>query len=445
MGHRGAKFGDDEYDPWNDKLVLSLDGGGIRGYASLLLLQELMGKVEKKETEQDAKTTSSSDSPYIESDDSSRSSYLPCHYFDYIGGTSTGGIIAIMLGRLRATVQTTLEIYERAWLETFRKRQYLFRLFRVKYEERVIKSMRLPKPGKPSWDEDSVEFLSDSLRCKTIICALRMKRNESARTPYLFRSYHAKSRDSLERNSSQDESFQILDVVRATYAAPTYFEDRKVTFFDPGFILGNPSWEIYKEVIQMHRPYQHAVKLFVSLGAKERRTSKGRSERYGTNTRPTTIVRNMRQLDDLTETMEAQIDQVVKQDPKFSYYRISLDVDGHNTELEEWRHFALKQVEQAITATAKDREEVHKDCAEALVARRRGRAQTSRWESFALGTRYRCPETDCPFAHGGKGPLFQDRNELLEHLQICHDQEPPNPANHEIISRLLDAGRTNSD
>ena len=273
-----------------------------------------------------------------------------------------------------------------------------------------------------------------------------MERNESVRTPYLFRSYHhTKSRDNLERNPDQDESFQILDVVRATYAAPAYFEDKKVTFFDPAFILGNPSWEIYKEVNQMHRPPKHAVKLFVSLGVKERRTSKGRSGNHRTNAGSTTIVRNLRQLDDLTETMEAQIDQVSKQEPRFPYFRISLDVDDHSIELDETRHFAFKQIERAIIATTKEREKLYKDCAAALVARRRERAQTSRWESFALGTRYRCPEPDCPFVQGGKGPLFQDRNGLLEHLQVYHGHAPPNPANHENISRLLDAGRTNSD
>lgn len=30
--------------------------------------------------------------------------WLPCHYFDYIGGTGTGGIVAIMLGRLKMNV-----------------------------------------------------------------------------------------------------------------------------------------------------------------------------------------------------------------------------------------------------------------------------------------------------------------------------------------------------
>lgn len=40
------------------------------------------------------------------------SHYLPCHYFDYIAGTSTGGLIAIMLGRLAMTVDECLDAYE---------------------------------------------------------------------------------------------------------------------------------------------------------------------------------------------------------------------------------------------------------------------------------------------------------------------------------------------
>ena len=60
--------------------ILALDGGGVRGLSSLLILQKLMNEIQRLNGE--------SESP------------LPCQYFDLICGTSTGGLIAIMLGRL---------------------------------------------------------------------------------------------------------------------------------------------------------------------------------------------------------------------------------------------------------------------------------------------------------------------------------------------------------
>ena len=60
--------------------VLTFDGGGVRGLSSLLILREIMETIERE--------TDADETP------------LPCEYFDLIGGTSTGGLIAIMLGRL---------------------------------------------------------------------------------------------------------------------------------------------------------------------------------------------------------------------------------------------------------------------------------------------------------------------------------------------------------
>lgn len=60
--------------------VLSLDGGGVRGLSSLLILREIMEEIGRR--------TESAETP------------RPSQYFDLIGGTGTGGIIAIMLGRL---------------------------------------------------------------------------------------------------------------------------------------------------------------------------------------------------------------------------------------------------------------------------------------------------------------------------------------------------------
>lgn len=61
--------------------ILSLDGGGVRGLSSLIVLREIMYHIQR-ETEQDRTPD-------------------PYEYFDLIGGTSTGGLIATMLGRLR--------------------------------------------------------------------------------------------------------------------------------------------------------------------------------------------------------------------------------------------------------------------------------------------------------------------------------------------------------
>jgi len=139
-----------EPDPWKSPVLLTfgrfpdiafskdysltwIDGGGIRGYSSLLILQSLMAEIAKVEQQTIPPATSSA-SPYLfDSDEANAggastrtpsmhhsasvkqrelpqalslrrvksepsakprkdsSQYLPCHYFDYICGTSTGG------------------------------------------------------------------------------------------------------------------------------------------------------------------------------------------------------------------------------------------------------------------------------------------------------------------------------------------------------------------
>lgn len=58
--------------------LLSLDGGGVRGLSSLLILREIMNDIEQR----------------IDASEVLK----PSEYFDLIGGTGTGGLIAIMLG-----------------------------------------------------------------------------------------------------------------------------------------------------------------------------------------------------------------------------------------------------------------------------------------------------------------------------------------------------------
>ncbi|KKF94956.1 Vegetative incompatibility protein HET-E-1 [Ceratocystis platani] len=69
--------------------VLSLDGGGVRGLSSLLILKKIAEHIRDTEG-------------YTEIQ-------KPYEMFDLIGGTGTGGIIAIMLGRLKMTLHQSIE------------------------------------------------------------------------------------------------------------------------------------------------------------------------------------------------------------------------------------------------------------------------------------------------------------------------------------------------
>lgn len=103
----------EQNDPWEHKSVLSFgeqwrtspkhdhpltitDGGGVRNYWSLLALQALMREAAVHEKRLDESSRSSFDPCHTPESLSQLSPdsftpYLPCHYFDYIAGTSTGG------------------------------------------------------------------------------------------------------------------------------------------------------------------------------------------------------------------------------------------------------------------------------------------------------------------------------------------------------------------
>src|SRR5579859_1229761 len=70
--------------------ILSLDGGGVRGISSLFILQALMNQITRQQR---------TDYP-----NEQRPPLRPCDVFDLICGTSTGGIIALMLGRLEMVI-----------------------------------------------------------------------------------------------------------------------------------------------------------------------------------------------------------------------------------------------------------------------------------------------------------------------------------------------------
>ncbi|KAM0322096.1 hypothetical protein ACHAQA_009725 [Verticillium albo-atrum] len=83
--------------------LLSLDGGGVRGLSTLHVLKGIMDELNHERAA------------------SGLSRVKPCDVFDLIGGTSTGGLIAIMLGGLEMDVDECIAAYNKLSADVFAK------------------------------------------------------------------------------------------------------------------------------------------------------------------------------------------------------------------------------------------------------------------------------------------------------------------------------------
>jgi len=129
-----------------DLRLLSLDGGGVRGLASLYMLRKILSLV---------------------------GSPKPCVYFDMICGTSTGGLIAIMLGRLEMSVDQCIEAYTGLMDVVFdpKDRKLPFKIrngkvqprYKTKYMEKAIKQVM----SNAGWTSDDRFRGSKTSACKT--------------------------------------------------------------------------------------------------------------------------------------------------------------------------------------------------------------------------------------------------------------------------------------
>src|SRR5258707_8830226 len=83
--------------------ILSIDGCGFRGRVPLLVLQKLMERMKESDP------TTYPVPP------------RPCEVFDLICGTATGGLIAILVGRLGMTCGEAITAYDQLEGELFSK------------------------------------------------------------------------------------------------------------------------------------------------------------------------------------------------------------------------------------------------------------------------------------------------------------------------------------
>ncbi|KAK4983550.1 hypothetical protein LTR50_007158 [Elasticomyces elasticus] len=222
--------------------LLALDGGGVRGLSALIVLEQLMETIDP-------------DSPP-----------KPCDYFDMIGGTSTGGLIAIMLGRLRMSVGECIDAYLSLSDRIFQKNRHRVTMkgniqgrFDSDELERAVKEI-VTKQGLQA--DALLKDTSDNA-CKVFVCATSKQTSETM----CLRSYKSPSGGSDLLNS-----VQIWQACRATSAASSFFDPitigRFEEFVDGATGANNPVWEVWNQAQLMWgpQPVEGRVGCLVSIG-----------------------------------------------------------------------------------------------------------------------------------------------------------------------------------
>ncbi|PPR04505.1 hypothetical protein CVT24_013111 [Panaeolus cyanescens] len=182
-----------------------VDGGGVRGISALHTIKALMGK--------------------LTGDPNAK----PCEYFDMMAGTSTGGIIALMLGRLRMTVDQCIDVYNELSSKIFvggimsqaGSVSTTGALYSSQVLEDAIKGIVKEQTGDP----DAPMLDPDQDACKVFVL--------SCRADNLSNSVATHLRTYINHNVEKSfDHYKIWEAARATSAAPTYFPRMKLDDYD---------------------------------------------------------------------------------------------------------------------------------------------------------------------------------------------------------------------
>ncbi|KAH8591275.1 acyl transferase/acyl hydrolase/lysophospholipase [Bisporella sp. PMI_857] len=206
------------------KRILCMDSGGVRSLSILLILRRIMRRLEGDKL------------------------HFPHKWFDIIAGTGTGGLIAIMLGRLHMDIESCIEAYCDLSRRVFSSEHWTNKSEAGK----IIRGINATPAFKARDLEEEVKKIVNEF-----VCTTQLRDSQKVR----LRTYGCEW--------EEPETCNIWEAARATSAAPMFFEPvefkgSRVRYVDGGIWRNNPVRELYREAYQLLGA--RSVSCIISIG-----------------------------------------------------------------------------------------------------------------------------------------------------------------------------------
>ncbi|KAF5862575.1 hypothetical protein ETB97_011479 [Aspergillus alliaceus] len=238
--------------------LLSLDGGGVRGLSSLIILKELMESIDRETPPK------------------------PCDYFDLIGGSGSGGLIAIMLGRLEMDIEDCIHAYKVLSKNVFSQKRLLpigsNLRSRARFDIKKVEGALRKILRELSYEKDAL-LRDEDMSCKVFVCAT----DDSNRKLVHMTSYASKY-----SSTELFKTARIYEAGAACFAHSSLFDSVRIgpsgrRFHDSSLEASNPMREVWIEArgVWPSGSLENQLKCMVSIGTGEPSIKRSRKRLFG--------------------------------------------------------------------------------------------------------------------------------------------------------------------
>ena len=297
--------------------ILSIDGGGIRGYIPALMLEELSRLLVKKGKSGDF-----------------------ADHFDIIAGTSSGSLTALGL--------SAPGLFENGQKEFSNRPEYSISEIVNMYEVRRTDIFpQIPLAGIQTFKQAFHEKYDDTGFRKVLTDLFGSRTIADSLTNVLISSYDLKSaKPVMIRNSLIEktrENFYMRDVARGSSAAPTFFEPYTMTslsgeteycLIDGAMAANNPSLCAYVEACQLYPKAHEFIIYSFGTGRITHHWDYKRAKKWGfldwispQNDTPLYSI--------MAGAQEQCVDSQVSSMPGVTYYRINPDIPAEKDDIDD--------------------------------------------------------------------------------------------------------------